>query len=46
MPCDCAIEYDGGTIGGKQVSQDLCGLASTEWVNAINQGCGWNIMSR
>lgn len=43
LPCECRIQDDAGVTSGKQIAQNVCNLPSTQWAQAINQGCGWNI---
>ncbi len=45
-PCDCRIQDEAGLTPGKQIAQDVCNLPSSQWLQTINQGCGWNIVSR
>jgi hypothetical protein len=43
MPCECRILDEGGYTSGNQIAQNVCNLPSSQWAQAINQGCGWNI---
>lgn len=46
LPCECRIQDEGGLTSGKQIAQNVCNLPSSQWVQAINQGCGWNIAAK
>lgn len=46
LPCECRIQDEAGLTSGNTIAQDVCNLPSSQWVQAINQGCGWNIAAK
>lgn len=43
LPCECRIQDEAGLTSGMQIAQDVGNLAMSQWAQAIDQGCGWNI---